>query len=194
MIDYRELFESVNAYERLEALKNNGELFAEIPELKACFACEQENPHHCYNVGEHIFISVREALSSGESPMICMALLLHDICKPYVKTFGKDGNAHFYDHAVFSSKRAAEILRKVDCFSGEEKERIVFLIDNHDVINGSAGEKTLQKLLRRSGYSFCSDLLTVKYYDIMAQSEFRRNEKLGKLNYFRNIVENSKGE
>lgn len=189
MINYREMFESENAYEILETLKNNGELFAEIPELKACFACTQENPHHCYNVGEHIFRSVHEAVINGESPVICTALLFHDICKPYVKTFGKDGNAHFYDHAVFSCKRAAEILRKADCFCDAEKERILSLINDHDSINGLKGEKNLQKLFRRSGYSYCSDLITVKYYDIIAQSEYRRKEKLAKLSLYRDMIE-----
>ena len=57
-------------------------------------------------------------------------MFLHDIGKPE-KFFMKDGEGHFYGHADLSAKIAERILLRLKA-SNSLRERVVFLVKNHD--------------------------------------------------------------
>lgn len=52
-----------------------------IPELSKCFECEQNTKYHLYSVGEHIYNSFNEVKPVFH---LKLAMLLHDIRKPYL--------------------------------------------------------------------------------------------------------------
>ena len=58
-----------------------------LPEFDACMETEQNTPHHCYTVGEHILKSLTEIENDR---LLRITMLLHDIAKPVVKK--TDGN------------------------------------------------------------------------------------------------------
>ena len=53
-----------------------------IPELDKCFETKQNNPHHCYTVGDHIINSVGNI---ENTKVLRLTMLLHDIAKPLCK-------------------------------------------------------------------------------------------------------------
>lgn len=55
-------------------------IFQIIPELKKTDGFDQKNPHHIYNVWEH---TVKALQKSNPDLEVRIALLLHDIGKPY---------------------------------------------------------------------------------------------------------------
>ena len=50
-----------------------------LPEFDRCMETEQENPHHCYTVGEHILHSLNGVKADKA---LRLAMLFHDIGKP----------------------------------------------------------------------------------------------------------------
>lgn len=76
-----------------------------IPELKPCFGFIQNNPHHCYDVWEHIAKSVSNVRTE---PVIRIAMLLHDIGKPIMATKDENGISHFKKHQFVSAQMAGK--------------------------------------------------------------------------------------
>lgn len=189
MTDYKALFSKKNAYERLIELKESGALFEDIPVLKECFECEQETVHHCYNVGEHIMHSVMEAVNRGYSPVICTAMLLHDTGKPAAKKYDENGTAHFFSHALISADIAKKIVPEMESFTDEEKREILFLVKEHDRFMKDYKKKTVRKFMNEYGYDYCRDLAYVRYCDTLAQSEYKRDEKLENIRRFEDMTD-----
>lgn len=50
-----------------------------LPEFDLCMKTEQNNPHHCYNVGEHTLKSMENI---RQDKVLRLAMLFHDIGKP----------------------------------------------------------------------------------------------------------------
>ena len=66
-----------------------------LPEFDVCMVTPQNNPHHCYYVGEHIL----QALPQVEPDKVLrLAILLHDIGKPKVRNTDEDEVDHFTNH------------------------------------------------------------------------------------------------
>lgn len=66
-----------------------------LPEFDRCMETEQNNPHHCYSVGEHILKSMQEIRPEKG---LRLAMLFHDIGKPETLTEGPEGISHFHGH------------------------------------------------------------------------------------------------
>ncbi|MDO5016178.1 MAG: HD domain-containing protein [Eubacteriales bacterium] len=141
------------------------------PELERCFLCPQETPYHLYDVGRH---SVKAA-SLLEGRTLRLAALAHDLGKPAAKTYGKEGRAHFYDHAKLSAEIAPEFFRRL--FIPQEQIRLlVSLVRWHDFLSKKPAK--LAQLLREESREFFELLFPLKRADIYAQSELDRERKL----------------
>lgn len=155
-----------------------------LPELSECMECGQNNPHHCLSVGDHILCAVKAA---RRDKVLRLALLLHDIAKPQVKTTDENGIDHFHGHADRSAALADRILRDLK-YDNQTREAAVRLIAWHDCNLGDSLPE-IRKSISELGEEWFLPLLEVKTSDVEAQSDYQRDEKLGKIEYWRNAFE-----
>lgn len=155
-----------------------------LPELSECMECGQNNPHHCLSVGDHILCAVKAA---RRDKVLRLALLLHDIAKPQVKTTDENGIDHFHGHAARSAALADRILRDLK-YDNQTREAAVRLIVWHDRNLGDSLPE-IRKSISELGEEWFLPLLEVKTSDVEAQSDYQREEKLGKIEYWRNAFE-----
>ena len=161
--------------------------FCRIPEVKKCFDVAQNNPHHCYNVGEHMLQSAMYAASdSSPNDIEVAAMMLHDIGKVVSKTTDEEGTDHFYGHAKESAKMAKEILDRIGIFSEKEKKDIIFLIKYHMF---NFNKNNIENFKKDVPKELLQSLARIKTYDILAQSMYMRGEKIAKVEQFVKLIE-----
>ncbi len=114
----------------LRFLRDSGLLERILPEFKATYGYDQQNPHHHLTLDEHSFEVVRYAVKWGFDPLSRLALLLHDLGKPETQSFGEDGVAYYYKHEVVGSKLAAVILGRLK-FPLETQKSVTKLVLEH---------------------------------------------------------------
>lgn len=170
--------------EELKEADELGLLRQFLPELSECMECGQNNPHHCLSVGDHILCAVKAA---RRDKVLRLALLLHDIAKPQVKTTDENGIDHFHGHAARSAALADRILRDLK-YDNQTREAAVRLIAWHDCNLGDSLPE-IRKSISELGEEWFLPLLEVKTSDVEAQSDYQRDEKLGKIEYWRNAFE-----
>ena len=147
-----------------------------LPEFDACMETEQNTPHHCYTVGEHILKSLTEIENDR---LLRITMLLHDIAKPVVKKTDGNGRDHFKTHGPAGEKLAGKILRRLK-FDNATIRNTCRLIRYHDLRPTPAAED-----VRRSVNLIGEDLfplyLKVQKADLLAQSTYKREDKLARL-------------
>ncbi|MCR4909098.1 MAG: HD domain-containing protein [Lachnospiraceae bacterium] len=159
-----------------------------IPEFDRCMEQEQNHPHHCFNVGEHT-IRAMCALSpepeAGEDTFfqdpkeyqyLRLALFFHDFGKPETHFTDEEGTDHFHGHAEAGAKITAGILRRLKS-DNETIKTVEDLVRFHDR-KLPAEEKTVRRAVNRVGALNFRRLFYIVRADIMAQSEYKREEKL----------------
>ena len=117
-----------------------------LPEFDACMETEQNTPHHCYTVGEHILHSL---LLVRPDKVLRLTMLLHDIAKPVMRKTDENGRDHFKMHAP--DDRPMPEMRSV------------------------------RRAVNRIGEDLFPMYLEVQEADMLAQSEYRREEKSARL-------------
>ena len=144
-----------------------------LPEFDMMMETPQNNPHHCYSVGEHTLKAI-EAVPADK--VLRLTMLLHDIAKPACKTTDEKGVDHFYGHPVRGSEMARGILRRLK-FDNDTTDRVCRLVHWHDD-NPELSGKAVRRAMHRIGVEQYPALFAVKRADILAQSGYRRAEKL----------------
>ena len=81
-----------------------------LPEFDSCMETAQNNPHHCYTVGEH---SIRAMEAVEPDKCLRLAMLFHDIGKPVTKTTDQEGIDHFHGHPLVSEEMTRKILKRL---------------------------------------------------------------------------------
>ncbi len=167
----------LNEQDILSALSNNEKyLFEEIPELKIMKKFDQKHPHHHLDLWEH----TKLALSiSPNDEIIRMALLLHDIGKPYVYK-EIDGIRHYQNHAKVSSDISYQILKKLN-FNEDEIKLITFLILFHDT-------KITEENIKEN-YNLYYLLYKVQYCDALAHNPNYLEKRIKYLEDLKKIFE-----
>lgn len=159
--------------QNLRSLYETGITKAVLPEFDRMMETTQNNPHHCYTVGEHVIKSLTQI---KKDKVLRLTMLLHDVAKPVCKTVGIDGTDHFNGHPHTGSKMAEDILKRLK-FDNDTIERVSRLIVAHDD-NPPLTERDIRCAVVRCGIEQYPDLFAVKRADILAQSEYNRSEKL----------------
>lgn len=168
-----------------ELMTEYREVFARIiPELKHSFDFSQITAHHRYDVFTHTIKAVGFAPKNAK---IRIALLLHDIAKPLCHTTDRAGISHFNGHPQKSADIATEILRRFS-FPSDFVNTVVKLIKYHDVRFEKPRLHIKRLLMELSEEEFRS-LLTIQRCDILAQSEYQREEKLRHVDYIEDEFE-----
>lgn len=160
-----------------------------LPEFDAMMETPQVNRHHAYNVGEHT-VKVIKAVPKDKA--LRWAALLHDVAKPVTQT--NDGEwDHFYGHNEKGVDMAADVLRRLK-FDNATIDRVKRLVYWHDYGMGQIPKiKAFRKALNKMGKDLFEDYTYIKYADIMAQSNYHREDKLNNLEvlkeYYKEILD-----
>lgn len=168
-----------------------------LPELDRMLATPQNNPHHCYDVGRHSLAAIRHVnqlwkksdLNEKEHIMLVYAALLHDVAKPDCKKTDEEGIDHFHSHPELGAKKAREILRRLK-FDNDTVAAVTTLIHFHDRRHENClmdhsysekGKRPMRRLMNQVGTDTMPLLFLLQRADLLAQSEYKQEEKLAKL-------------
>ena len=147
-----------------------------LPEFDACMETEQNTPHHCYTVGEHILHGL---LLVRPDKVLRLTMLLHDIAKPVMRKTDENGRDHFKMHAPEGEKMAKSILRRLK-FDNDTISKVSRLIKYHDD-RPMPEMRSVRRAVNRIGEDLFPMYLEVQEADMLAQSEYRREEKSARL-------------
>lgn len=138
-----------------------------LPEITPCIGRNQNNAWHKHDVYEHT-LYVIDACKT-DSFEIKMAALLHDVGKPASQVKGDDGFDHFYGHPKVSREISETVLEKDFKVSRKEKERILDLVEYHDM-EIRPETKNIKKMLHKFGEEFIRQWYVLKGADLSDHS------------------------
>lgn len=144
-----------------------------LPELDLCMETEQHNPHHFGSVGEHTLQSLCHIRADK---VLRYTMLFHDFGKPYVKETDEAGRDHFKIHNLKSKELAVNIMHRLK-LDNDTIGKVSRLVEWHDY-RPEATKKSVRKAVNRIGEELFPMYLEVREADCLAQSEYKREEKL----------------
>lgn len=183
--------------EKLMLAEETGLCRVFLPEFSHMLHTEQNNPHHCYNVGEHSLYAVKNIqglygrLSKDELPyggqfseqkvniIFVYAALLHDVGKPSRRQVDAEGIHHFHGHAPKGTEMAYEILKRLR-FDNDTIRVVTNLIRFHETRH-NGDRRAMRRLVHKAGMETMPYLFVLQEADICAQSGYEREEKLAAL-------------
>ena len=160
-----------------------------LPEFDAMMETPQVNKHHSYNVGEHTIRVIQEV---PKDKALRWAALLHDVAKPATHT--NDGQwDHFYGHNEVGVDMARSVLKRLK-FDNATIDRVKRLVYWHDYGMGELPKlRSFRKALNKMGADLFEDYTYIKRADILAQSDYHREDKLNNLEnlkeYYKEIMD-----
>lgn len=155
-----------------------------MPEFAICMKTSQNNPHHCYTVGEHI---VRSMKGIRDDRVLRYTMLFHDITKPQFKTTDSEGIDHFHGHAIGSAQKAHEIMKRLR-FDNDALYKIERLVEYHDY-RVEPTKKAVRHAINKVGEDLFDMLLEVQKADLSAQSKYEYDEKFNRIEQVQNLYE-----
>ena len=155
-----------------------------LPEFDACMKTPQNTPHHCCTVGEHILHSLDYVRADR---VLRITMLFHDIGKPVVRKTDENGRDHFKTHGDAGEKMAGQILRRLK-FDNDTIRKVTRLVKWHDD-RPEGTTKSVRRAVNRIGEDLFPYYLEVQQADMLAQSEYRREEKQERLDKVKEAYE-----
>lgn len=153
-----------------------------LPEFDIMMDTPQNNPHHLYSVGVH---TVKALQASPADRIVRLATLLHDVGKPATQTTDEKGVDHFNGHPNLGAEMTRKILKRLR-FDNDTIDTVSLLVLYHDYGNvENTSSRFTRKLIYKVGKDNFPALLTIKHADILAQSDYKREEKLSKLDFMK---------
>ncbi len=155
-----------------------------LPEFDLCMKTAQNNPHHCYSVGEHILHSMQEI---EPDKVLRLGMLFHDIGKPQTLTIDEEGITHNKGHAAVGEKIARKVLRRLK-FDNDTMDKVIKIVRYHDQEIGLT-KSSVRRAVNHIGEDIFPMLFAVQRADVLAQSDYMREEKLQKLALIKEIYD-----
>lgn len=155
-----------------------------LPEFDRAMETPQNNPHHVYNVGEHLLHTL---LYVRPDRSLRIAALLHDIAKPDTEETDSDGISHFHGHAEAGEEKAAAILRRLK-FDNDTISKVKKYVKYHDY-KIEARPRAVRRALHKIGKEYFEQVLELKQADMLAQSTYQWEEKEENLRQVRALYE-----
>lgn len=143
-----------------------------MPEFDKAMETPQNNPHHIYNVGEHLLHTLLEVRPDRS---LRIAALFHDIAKPDTETKDSEGISHFHGHAEAGEEKATAILRRLK-FDNDTINKVKKYVKYHDY-KIEATPCAVRRALNKIGKEYFQEVLELKKADMLAQSTYQREEK-----------------
>ena len=147
-----------------------------LPEFDQLMTTGQETPHHMYSVGEHTLHAMKNIRADK---ILRLAMLLHDMGKPALKTVDEAGVAHFKKHALESERVAENVLRRLK-FDNDTIRKVTRLVRCHD-LRMPATAKSVRRAMNQIGEELFPYYMEVRRADVLAQSMYQREEKIENL-------------
>ena len=155
-----------------------------LPEFDALMETQQETPHHRYNVGEHTICALQNC---DADKVLRLTMLFHDMGKPAKKTIDENGRAHFKGHAEVSERIAKDIMHRLK-FDNDTLRKVTKLVYYHDYrMPGSF--RNVRRAMNKIGEELFPYYMQIRMADTLAQSEYRREEKLKNLEEIEEIYQ-----
>lgn len=144
-----------------------------LPEFDLCMETEQNNPHHMYSVGEHTLHAIKNV---EKNKVLRLAMLFHDMGKPKAVTTDEKGIHHFYGHNEISSEITRAVLRRLrfDNDTIYKTEKLVYFHDYRPELT----DKSIRRFVTKIGKELFPMYVLVQRADILAQSNYKRDQKL----------------
>ena len=143
-----------------------------LPEFDVMMETPQHHPHHMYSVGEH---TLKALEFTDPEKVLRLSVLFHDFGKPQTRTT-VDGVDHFHGPANVSAQETVRIMRRLK-FDNATMDQVKRIVLYHDA-RPQPDERQIRRLLHRAGEDIFPGLFQVMGADILAQSEYRKIEKL----------------
>lgn len=147
-----------------------------LPELDECFKTPQNNPHHCFGVGDHIIKAV-ECIEKDR--VLRLSMLLHDIAKPECLKTDEKGIDHFHGHQLKSFDKSKEILRRLK-YDNDTIDKVSRFVRFHDE-RLEPGCIYMRRAMNRIGSDAFPEIFKIWRADLEAQSDYMREEKFIRL-------------
>lgn len=174
--------------EQVRTLYETGITAVILPEWDAMMRTEQNNPHHCYSVGEHTLHALEHTPADKVKRL---AVLFHDMGKPAVKSTDGMGCDHFHGHAEVSRDMAGRVLRRLK-FDNDTIDKVTRIVLWHDY-KPELTAVSVRRGIHKIGEDIFAALFDIQKADILAQSTLQRVEKLRALyrmeEIYRDILE-----
>lgn len=155
-----------------------------LPEFDLLMETQQETPHHMYSVGEH---TIRALCNVRADKILRLTMLLHDMGKPALKTVDDMGRAHFKKHAIESEIITKRVLKRLK-FDNETLHKVSKLVLYHDY-RMPAEAKNVRRAMNKIGEELFPYYMEVRRADVLAQSMYKRDEKIKNLDDIEKIYQ-----
>ena len=147
-----------------------------LPEFDEMMRTPQNNPHHCYTVGEH---TLKSMCAVEADKTLRLTMLLHDIGKPSCHTTDENGIDHFKGHGLLGAEMAKAVMRRLKLDNGTIRQ-VTTLVKYHDW-RMQPEEKEVRRAVHKIGTELFPLLIKVQNADTLAQSETYRMLKLQRI-------------
>lgn len=162
-----------------------------LPEWDSMMECEQNTPYHYLSVGEHTIKALENLvvnypdLPEKQNRILRIAMLLHDVAKPMMKTTDEDGTDHFKGHPEEGAKLAKDILRRLK-YDNDTINKVIVLVKYHD-LRPRLTYPAIRKAMAKVGAEAIPELMIVKHVDMDAQSDYMLEDKKQLLDGFESM-------
>ncbi len=161
-----------------------------IPEISVMFNFDQKSLHHNKDLWRHTVSAIK---NSPPDEIVRTALLFHDIGKPMTVFTDEQGHNRYINHEKLSAAMANTILKRLK-YPNSFIFKVLVLIEHHG--DKLLADKALIKTyLKDIGQETFSNLIKMKTADVLAQSQYKREQKLSDLStvekLFNEIVSNN---
>ena len=147
-----------------------------IPEVSVMFDFDQKSLHHNKDLWRHTVSAVK---NTPCDEILRTTMLLHDLGKPMTVSTDKKGFCHFHNHPKLSAAMAATILKRLH-YPTSFINIVCILIEYHDV-RLKPETPMIKRCMRDIGAENTERLLSIQRSDILAQSMYKREEKIATL-------------
>ncbi len=152
------------------------ELMEYIPELKAMYHKDHNQPAHCYDIFEHT-MHVISLMPINETARL--AALFHDIGKPLKETKGEDGVSHYWGHPMLSYSMAYRIMIELGYYEKQSRE-VANICLYHDSYGDSSYEEFVE-VAKTIGFENVSILKDLQMADLKSHADWYMNKHIGQL-------------
>jgi tRNA nucleotidyltransferase (CCA-adding enzyme) len=147
-----------------------------LPEFDRMMETPQNNPNHCYTVGMHTIECLKETPRDKD---LRLTMLFHDMGKPECRSTDEEGIDHFHGHPAISAERAGEVLRRLK-FDNHTIDKVCRLCKCHD-LRIEPNRKAMRRAMANIGEDLFPDFFAVQRADVLAQSDYHREDKLNQI-------------